>query len=116
MSPTLLSDPATEKQIATAALTGISSVLSAPSGSEPVWAKPAVSILSLLVFVALIFVAYLRGDTVSLGILSGVGASMAQQVAGYYLGSSSGSAAKTALLASAPPAAPAIAAPVLPAA
>jgi hypothetical protein len=80
----------------------LAQVLKAPPGSEPSWAKPAVSILTLVVFVALIGAALYTGDTTSLAILSGVGAAMAQQVAGYYLGSSSGSAHKTALLAAAP--------------
>lgn len=91
-----------EKQAAGLAMTGMSTVLNAAPGTEPSWAKPAISVLTLVVFIALIVVAYVTGDKTSLAILSGVGASMAQQVAGYYLGSSSGSAHKTALLAAAP--------------
>jgi hypothetical protein len=89
-------------QIAGTAVLGATAVLQAPAGSEPNWAKPAVSILTLVVFVVLVAAAYWTGDKTSLAILSGVGAGMAQQVAGYYLGSSSGSARKTALLAAAP--------------
>jgi hypothetical protein len=80
----------------------VTAVLKAPPGSEPSWAKPAISMLTLFVFVALIGAALYTGDKTSLAILSGVGAAMAQQVAGFYLGSSSGSAHKTALLAAAP--------------
>ncbi len=111
MSETTTTAPVTltaaETQAANIASTGAMAVLSAPAGSEPSWAKPAISILSLLIFIALIVVAFLRGDTTGLAILSGVGAGMAQQVAGYYLGSSAGSAKKPDLLAAAPPVTPA---------
>lgn len=104
-APTLA---AVENQAAGLALRGASAVLSAAPGAEPTWAKPAVSIATLVVFAGLVVVAYVSKDNTSLAILSGVGASMAQQTVGYWIGSSSGSARKTALLAASPaiPAAP----------
>jgi hypothetical protein len=76
--------------------------------TEPAWAKPAISILALLVFLVLIAVAFLSHDLQSQAILSGVGAGMATQVLNYYLGSSSGSARKTDLLAAAAPVDPGV--------
>lgn len=97
---------AVEKQVATLAASAANTVLNAPPGTEPNWAKPATSILILVIFCVLVAVSYFTGDKTSFTLLCGVGASMAQQVVGYYLGSSSGSAHKTALLAAAPPVPP----------
>lgn len=94
--------PAMAQQIVDVAQKDAAAIMSAPPGTEPSWAKPAVSIVYLFVFLALIIVAYAMKDSTSLALLSGVGASMAQQVAGYYLGSSAGSARKTELSAGKP--------------
>lgn len=90
-------------------------ILTPPAGTEPVWAKPAVAIGSLVVFVAMVFFAYLTKDQTMMTLLGGAVVGMASQAGNYYLGSSSGSAAKTNLLAAAPPISPApVAAPAAP--
>lgn len=71
--------------------------------SEPSWAKPAVSIFSLMIFVVALLIAYTSKDSTSLTLMIGAAIAMGQQVVSYYLGSSSGSAKKTSLLATAPP-------------
>jgi len=95
--------PATANAVATEAMAGVSTVLAAAPGTEPAWAKPAVSILTLVIFTALVVVAFISKDQTSFNLLCGAAIAMAQSVVGYYLGSSAGSAAKTALLAAAPP-------------
>jgi len=66
---------------------------------EPIWAKPAISIFALLIFVIALVIAYTAKDSTSLTLMIGAAIAMGQQVVSYYLGSSSGSAKKTNLLA-----------------
>jgi len=96
-TPTRLS--ALERQAATIATTGAAAVLAAAPGTEPAWAKPAVALGSLLVFVGMVVIAYLTHDQQMQTLLGGAVIGMASQAGNYYLGSSSGSAAKTNLLA-----------------
>lgn len=63
--------------------------------SEPIWAKPSISIFALALFLVAFVVAKLTNDNTSVAMLSGAAISMAQSVVGYYLGSSSGSADKS---------------------
>lgn len=95
--------PQTAQAAVTAAEAGVAAVMNAAPGAEPTWAKPAVSILTLVIFTALVVVAWVNKDQTSFNLLCGAAIAMAQSVVGYYLGSSSGSAEKTALLAAAPP-------------
>lgn len=91
-----------EKRAVDLAQTTATAVMAAPPGTEPTWAKPAVAIASLLVFVSMLVAAYVTHDQNMLTLLGGAAIGMASQAGNYYLGSSSGSAAKTALLAAAP--------------
>lgn len=88
----------TQTQIATAAVAVEKAVLAAPSAPEPSWAKPAVAILSLTLFGAMIAVCIITGNRDGLNLLVGAVITMATTASGYYLGSSSGSDRKTALL------------------
>lgn len=65
---------------------------------EPMWAKPAVSVYALTIFLIAFGIAYMSKDSTSLTMLMGAAISMGTQVVQYYLGSSSGSAQKTAML------------------
>ena len=72
--------------------------------------KAAVSVFTLILFLGLVIVAYVNKDQTSFNLLCGAGIAMAQSVVGYWLGSSSGSARKDAVIAaSAPPPAPGLA-------
>lgn len=73
------------------------------SGAEPMWAKPSVSIYALSIFVVAFGIAYLSKDATSLSMMMGAAIAMAQQVVNYWMGSSSGSAKKTELIATSPP-------------
>ena len=92
----------TEKQLGAIAMTGISTVLTAAPGTEPSWAKPAVAILALVIFAALIVYAHVTNSAADMQMLDGGAMAMAGTAVSYYLGSSSGSAHKTSLLAAAP--------------
>lgn len=70
---------------------------------EPIWAKPAVSVYALTIFLIAFGVAYMAKDSASLTMMMGAAISMGTQVVSYYLGSSSGSTQKTAMLNAAPP-------------
>ena len=65
---------------------------------EPFWAKPSIAIFALGIFSAAYIVAFLSNNTSILLLMSGAVIGLAQQVVGYYFGSSSGSTAKTAQL------------------
>ena len=92
--------PQTVQTVAQTAQAAANAVLTAQAGTEPTWAKPAVSILTLVVFVGLLLISWLNKDQTSFNLLCGAGIAMAQSVVGYDLGSSSGSAQKTAIMAS----------------
>lgn len=62
------------------------------------WAKPVVSLVAMLIFVAAFIVAYLAKDQTSLTLLMGVAGSMGTTVVNYWVGSSAGSDRKTDLL------------------
>ena len=94
--------PTEAEAIATEAQAAVATVLQAPAGSEPTWAKPAVAILSLLLFAAMIVVAYYTHDETMKTLLGGAVIGMASTSISYYLGSSSGSARKTELAATVP--------------
>jgi hypothetical protein len=74
---------------------------------EPFWAKPAISVFALGIFVVAYLIAFLSKDSQSLLLMSGAVIGMAQQVVGYWVGSSSGSTAKTAQIVAQAPKAPA---------
>ena len=75
-----------------------------PPGKGPGYATALVATYVMVIFVVLIAVAYLRNNDQMLGILTGVGATMAGAAVNYYLGSSAGSDKKTDLLAASVPA------------
>lgn len=91
-----------EAQAAAVATLAANTVMSAPPGAEPSWAKPAVAILALAIFAGMIVYAYVTHDEGTKQLLAGGAMGMAGAAVNYYLGSSSGSAAKTNLLAAAP--------------
>lgn len=66
---------------------------------EPFWAKPMVSFFALGIFVVAYLVAYLSHDNATLLLMAGATIGMANQVISYWVGGSSGSTAKSALLA-----------------
>ncbi len=68
---------------------------------ESIWAKPAVSIVGLMIFAAGYGVAYLTGDSTVQTMYAGAAIAMGQQVIGYWLGSSAGSTKKDATIAAA---------------
>jgi hypothetical protein len=67
--------------------------------TEPPWAKTAISIFALGIFLAAFGIAYLAKDNTDLTMMMGAAISMATSVVGYWIGSSSGSDKKTAILA-----------------
>jgi ABC-type cobalamin transport system permease subunit len=106
MSETTTAPPplaAVETQAANLAMASAATVMAAPAGTEPSWAKPAVAVLSLLIFAGMLVYAYATHDESTKQLLAGGAMGMASTAVSYYLGSSAGSATKTALLAAAPP-------------
>lgn len=89
-------------QIADAAATAEKAILDAPPGTEPSWAKPAIAIFAVAIFAAIAVYAFASGNHEMQLVIEGAAQGMATTAVGYYLGSSSGSAHKTALLAAAP--------------
>ena len=74
-------------------------VQSAPAAqTEPTWAKPGISIYALTIFVIAFGIAYMSKNDASLTMMMGAAISMGTSVVNYYLGSSSGSAQKTAIM------------------
>ena len=69
---------------------------------EPIWAKPAVSIYALTIFLIAFGIAYLAKDTASLTMMMGAAISMGTSVVNYWIGSSSGSDKKTTIIAAQP--------------
>lgn len=65
---------------------------------EPVWAKPGIGVYSLTLFAAALMVAWWAKSDTALNLMIGAIISNATTVIGYYFGSSSGSAQKTALM------------------
>jgi hypothetical protein len=105
MSATVPTTLQQEEQAAvTLAQTAAQQVMNAAPGSEPAWAKPAVAIFSIVVFVGMMVVAYLTKDQSMIMLLGGSAISMATTAVSYYLGSSSGSAQKNATIAASMPA------------
>ena len=88
-----------EARAADLAKQAATTVLTAPAGTEPTWAKPAVAILSLVLFAGMLVVAYATNDETMKTLLGGAVISMATTASGYYLGSSAGSARKTEIAA-----------------
>lgn len=78
-----------------------------PSSVEPIWAKPSVSMVGLGIFVAGYIIAFMTRDATVQTMFAGAAIAMGQQVIGYWLGSSSGSAKKSEQMAANPPPAPA---------
>lgn len=76
------------------------------SSPEPIWAKPAVSIYALTIFLVAFGIAYLAKDTASLTMMMGAAISMGTSVVNYWIGSSSGSDKKTTIIAAQPPKGP----------
>lgn len=68
--------------------------------AEPTWAKPAIAIVTQLLFVACLGVAWWTKNDQGLALMIGAVIANATTVFGYYFGSSSGSAAKTNIMAS----------------
>jgi drug/metabolite transporter (DMT)-like permease len=67
--------------------------------AEPSWAKPSIAFFSLALFAAGLGVAWWAKNDNALAIMLGAVVSNVTTVIQFYYGSSSGSAAKTALLA-----------------
>lgn len=86
---------------------GFSTIMSAPAGSEPTWAKPAVAIFAMVLLAGVIAYSIVIRDHDTMILCVGAVISMATGAGNYYLGSSSGSARKTDLLAAAPAVVPA---------
>ena len=78
------------------------STASQPAPSEPFWAKPSIGIFSFVVFAAALFVTWKTDQKEAFNLLIGAVIANVTTVIGYYFGSSSGSAQKTALLATRP--------------
>jgi hypothetical protein len=91
-----------EKQILAAASSGFTQVMNAPADQEPAWAKPAIAILAMLLLVGVIVYSVVAKDHDAMMLCIGSVISMATGAGNYYLGSSSGSARKTDLLAASP--------------
>lgn len=68
---------------------------------EPIWAKPSVSVITLLIFAAGYAIAWLAHDSTVMTLYAGASIAMGQQVIGYWLGSSAGSTKKDATIAQA---------------
>ena len=98
-----MSDTIPVTQIADAAVAAEKAIFAAPSAPEPSWAKPAVAVLALVLFGAMIGVCVVTGYRDGMNLLIGSVITMATTAVSYYLGSSSGSDRKTNLLAAAPP-------------
>lgn len=98
-APTLA---AVEKQAAAIAESAATTIMNAPAGTEPTWAKPAVAIFAMVLLADVIAYAVIAKDHDTMMLCVGSIISMATGAGNYYLGSSSGSAHKTALLAAAP--------------
>lgn len=88
--------------IADAAVTAEKTILAAPPGTEPTWAKPAVAIFAMILLAGVIVYAILAHDHDTMMLCVGSIISMATGAGNYYLGSSAGSDRKTNLLAAAP--------------
>jgi hypothetical protein len=65
---------------------------------EPSWVKPSIGIFSFGVFAAALFVTWQFNKEAAFNLLIGAVIANVTTVIGYYFGSSSGSAQKTALL------------------
>lgn len=65
---------------------------------EPIWAKPSIAVYSLSLFVLGLGVAWWAKNDSALTLMEGAIVANATTVISYYFGSSSGSAAKTAML------------------
>jgi hypothetical protein len=70
-----------------------------PPPPEPSWVKPSIGIFSFVIFAAALFVTWKFSQTAAFNLLVGAVIANVTTVIGYYFGSSSGSAHKTALLA-----------------
>lgn len=68
---------------------------------EPIWAKPAISIFALGIFMGAFAIAAYAQDKTSVAMMIGASIGMASQVVNYYLGSSSGSADKSNVISAA---------------
>jgi hypothetical protein len=68
---------------------------------ESIWAKPAISVIGLTIFAAGYGLAWLTHDATVQTMYAGAAIAMGQQVIGYWLGSSAGSARKDATIAAA---------------
>jgi len=77
-----------------------------PPTHEPIWAKPSIGIFSFVIFGAALVATWLYNKDAAFNLLIGAVIANVTTVIGYYFGSSSGSAHKTALLAARPPTPP----------
>ena len=77
--------------------------------SEPAWAKPSIGVYSLTLFVIALAIAYVAKNDTALNLMIGAIITNGTTVVGYYFGSSSGSAQKSAMMeAASPKAAPVV--------
>lgn len=90
------------KTVADTAAKAVTAIMSATPGSEPSWAKPAVAIFAMVLLAGCVIYAVITKDHDTMMLSVGAIISMATGAGNYYLGSSSGSTAKTNLLAAAP--------------
>ena len=72
------------------------------STAEPAWAKPGLGVYSLTLFAVALGVAWYAKSDNALLLMIGAVITNATTVVNYYFGSSSGSAAKTALMGATP--------------
>lgn len=72
-----------------------------PPPSEPTWAKPSVSVIGLAIFAIGYGIAWITHDATVQTMYAGAAIAMGQQVIGFWLGSSAGSAKKDAMIAAA---------------
>jgi len=73
------------------------------AAARTTWAKPSIGVFSFVLFAAALFVTWKYDKEQAFNLLIGAVIANATTVIGYYFGSSSGSAQKTALLATLPP-------------
>jgi hypothetical protein len=65
-----------------------------PATAEPVWAKPSISVIGLLIFAIGYAIAFVVKDSTVQTMYAGAAIAIGQQIIGYWIGSSAGSTKK----------------------